>query len=176
MQRLFSSFPSGAPGIGLLLLRVTVGVALVGQGVQLLGRGAGSVRRRRRERRLVVVGLALLTGSLTPAAAGLGGDARGRARPAGSAPAPARSVLLLVMVAALGLLGPGAYSVDARLFGRREIEVPRASAGADTAEDSRRSARRGIRKASGRVMRATAVHAYLALVPIPRRRRDDAER
>jgi hypothetical protein len=29
----------------------------------------------------------------------------------------------------IALLGPGAYSVDARLFGRREIVVPRARRG-----------------------------------------------
>jgi uncharacterized membrane protein YphA (DoxX/SURF4 family) len=33
---------------------------------------------------------------------------------------------LSIMSAALVLLGPGAFSVDARLFGRREIVIPRA--------------------------------------------------
>ncbi|HEU4386626.1 MAG TPA: hypothetical protein VFV34_02430 [Blastocatellia bacterium] len=38
------------------------------------------------------------------------------------------TVLLLVMIsAALALLGPGAYSLDARPFGRREIIIPGAS-------------------------------------------------
>jgi uncharacterized membrane protein YphA (DoxX/SURF4 family) len=31
---------------------------------------------------------------------------------------------VLVMSTAIVLLGPGAYSVDARLFGRREIIIP----------------------------------------------------
>jgi hypothetical protein len=31
------------------------------------------------------------------------------------------------MAAATALLGPGAYSLDARLFGRREIIIPQAS-------------------------------------------------
>ena len=136
MQRLFSTFPSGAPGIGLLLLRVAVGVALVGHGVQLLGRGAGStgVGVAVIGGVFIVVGLAFLTGALTPAAAGLGATLVA-SLVLGPAPAPA-PVLLLVMVAALGLLGPGAYSVDARLFGRREIEVPRSERRrADTAEE-----------------------------------------
>ena len=31
---------------------------------------------------------------------------------------------LFLITAALGLLGPGAYSVDARLFGRRRVVLP----------------------------------------------------
>jgi hypothetical protein len=34
------------------------------------------------------------------------------------------AVILLVDAAALALLGPGALSLDARLFGRREIIIP----------------------------------------------------
>ena len=140
MQRLFSSFPGGAPGIGLLLLRIAVGVALVGQGVQLLGRSAGALGGVVGGGAIVgavwiVAGLAFLTGSLTPAAAGLG-TTLVATLVFGAAPAPG-SVLLLVTVAALGLLGPGAYSVDARLFGRREIEVPRR---ADTPKGDTQSA------------------------------------
>ena len=33
----------------------------------------------------------------------------------------------VLMPLALALLGPGAYSIDARLFGRQEIVIPRAS-------------------------------------------------
>ena len=32
--------------------------------------------------------------------------------------------LALTMVAAIGLIGPGSFSIDARLFGRREILIP----------------------------------------------------
>jgi hypothetical protein len=32
--------------------------------------------------------------------------------------------LALTMVAAIGLIGPGAFSIDAHLFGRREILIP----------------------------------------------------
>jgi uncharacterized membrane protein YphA (DoxX/SURF4 family) len=33
-------------------------------------------------------------------------------------------IFMIVMAAAIILLGPGAFSVDARLFGRREIIIP----------------------------------------------------
>src|SRR5258707_9377675 len=36
VQRLFSAFPAGLPGVGLLLLRVVVGAALVAHGVLCL--------------------------------------------------------------------------------------------------------------------------------------------
>ena len=32
-------------------------------------------------------------------------------------------VVLITLAAAIALLGPGAFSVDARLFGRREIRI-----------------------------------------------------
>ena len=46
-------------------------------------------------------------------------------------------VLALVVSVALVLLGPGAFSVDARLFGWREIVVPRAGRSAPGAGDPR---------------------------------------
>jgi hypothetical protein len=129
LQRLFSSFPGGAPGIGLLLLRVTVGVALVSQGSLSLVHRDGSAGVVAIAGLWMVVGLALLTGSFTPVAAVLGAilvAARWLAPSVLAYPDMGKGeALLLVMAASAGLLGPGAYSVDARVFGRREIEVPR---------------------------------------------------
>lgn len=42
----------------------------------------------------------------------------------GASPA---SWLVATMTATVVLLGPGAYSIDARLFGRREVVIPRPS-------------------------------------------------
>jgi uncharacterized membrane protein YphA (DoxX/SURF4 family) len=52
-----------------------------------------------------------------------------------SDPADARTyVLLAALAAALALLGPGAWSVDARLFGWRRVEIRSGSASEKTRE------------------------------------------
>jgi len=77
---------------------------------------------------------ALVTGVLTPAAGLLAAGLSVAHQVALDAPergldSTAALALLAVMALTVALLGPGAYSVDARLFGRREIVVPRSSRG-----------------------------------------------
>ena len=113
VQRFFSSFPSGRPGIGLLLLRLAASVYLVQQSRlffdeswQMFSIGL-----------IAIASAALLAaGLLTPIAAALGALA------VLLADGPAHAYLLVVSLAVF-LLGPGTYSVDARLFGRREIVI-----------------------------------------------------
>ena len=66
----------------------------------------------------VLSAVLLAAGFMTPVAGVLGVAAA----LLGGAPAWAG---LAVIAAALVLLGPGAYSIDARLFGRREIVIAR---------------------------------------------------
>lgn len=131
MQRLFSSFPGGWPGVGLLLLRVAVGISLLLQGAACLAgwdRGSwtwavGPL--------VLVIGAALLIGFMTPVAGalavlGTAGIALARLPPRipevfGGAPA---TIYMVVMAAAVLLVGPGAFSLDARWFGRREVVIP----------------------------------------------------
>jgi len=77
-------------------------------------------------------GAALVAGLLTPIAAaltGLGavGIAFSFLPPPGADLADSRLVVILIAIVAVAIvcLGPGAFSVDARLFGRREIIIPR---------------------------------------------------
>jgi uncharacterized membrane protein YphA (DoxX/SURF4 family) len=80
-------------------------------------------------------GALLLAGLMTPiagAVAGLTGIVAG----VGSMPLDvARAALVASAAGAIVLLGPGAFSIDARLFGRREIIIP---------HDPRPTARGGI--------------------------------
>jgi uncharacterized membrane protein YphA (DoxX/SURF4 family) len=131
LLRLFSlTYPSGRPGVGLLLLRTAVGLTAALQGgVYLSGRDDLSLWASAACLLALGCGSLLLLGFLTPLACiivGLGSTAVAFSSP----PAETYSVLLLLFmvstaVAAM-LLGPGAYSLDARLFGRREIIIPQA--------------------------------------------------
>jgi uncharacterized membrane protein YphA (DoxX/SURF4 family) len=129
---LFSTFPGGWPGAGLLLLRAAIGVTAIIQGGHYLvdpgnlTLGTGTVG-------LVAIasGALLLSGFLTPVAgivAGLGtlgvtlGWLPAATRNLFDARLPA--VFAVIMSACIVFLGPGAFSVDARLFGRREIIIP----------------------------------------------------
>jgi hypothetical protein len=128
MQRLFSTFPDGRPGAGLLLLRWAIaGWFLVVSGTYLAQGGWG---------RLAVgflagaSGVSLLIGFLTPLGvlAGLGSIGLCLSWPPLGTPIFLNellaSSLAVIAAAAVFLLGPGAHSVDARLFGRREISIP----------------------------------------------------
>ena len=121
MRRLFSSFARGAPGIGLLLLRIVAGGALVIHGVAGLAARPGG-RSVALDVLSAGAGALLLLGLWTPLAGAL--VAIGAALLAWLDPAnQVFWVLLGAQAAALALLGPGAFSVDARLFGWRRVEI-----------------------------------------------------
>ncbi len=129
LQRIFSTFPSGRPGTGLLLLRAVLGVTLFGQGTEYLLKWhdltslIGVVALV-----LIVISAFLLVGYLTPLASALAGLASLSSTlisvPASSLLATKPTVAFATAIAAaVVFLGPGAFSLDARLFGRREIVI-----------------------------------------------------
>lgn len=114
VRRFLSSFPAGAPGIALLVMRAAAVIALVSRAMAwvassssllLLG-GAASF----------LLAILLLAGFVTRVSGALAA--------ALLAMGATGSMFYAVAIAgAIALLGPGAYSADARLFGRRTIVV-----------------------------------------------------
>lgn len=121
VQRLYSMFPNGWPGRGLLLLRLISGILLINDGITELMGGPQwlSIIRASLE---TAAGLLFLLGLWTPMTGVLvavfelwsilsrTGDLR-------------NCVALAAFGAALAMLGPGVRSIDARLFGRKRIDI-----------------------------------------------------
>ncbi|HEY7056201.1 MAG TPA: hypothetical protein VH458_06745 [Vicinamibacterales bacterium] len=120
MRRLFSTFARGWPGVGLLVIRLVGGAAFVARAVDTL-QGGRSIALAA-AMLSIAAGLCLLAGLWTPIAGWLVA-AIGIWFAFTHAEDPLASVLLATIGATLALVGPGAWSIDARLFGWKRIEV-----------------------------------------------------
>lgn len=123
MQRLFSTFANGWPGRGLLLQRLLTATVLFYSAIAHLGEAiplASTVLRTSG----ACVGILLLIGLWTPVAGALVAVLE-----IWMALSFAANPLIHIMAATFGLtlamIGPGAWSIDARLFGRKRIETPK---------------------------------------------------
>jgi len=122
LRRLYSTFAPGLPGVGLLLLRVVAAITAIIHDVKKLAAGLpiGGVVL---EGLCIAAGVLLFAGLWTPISgsllAVLGVWNLITTKPAD----PWVSILLVTIGAALALLGPGAWSVDARLFGWKRIDL-----------------------------------------------------
>lgn|SRR5215469_2050179 len=123
LQRLFSSFAEGWPGFGLLLQRVLTSAVLLYFGGARL-QEATSFGPALPHLLAAVAGMLLLFGLWTPLAgttiaiievwiflARLGN--------------PLIAIILLSLGATVAMIGPGVWSVDAQLYGRKRIEPSR---------------------------------------------------
>ena len=129
MRRLFSSFAPGAPGIGLLLLRLATGSALIYRSVTgFIGNGLSAPAAV--QALLVLLGVLLFAGLWTPIAAALVAVAGIWEMVSHPASTP-QFGSITIMASALALLGPGAWSVDAWLYGWKQIKIPARTRGQD---------------------------------------------
>ncbi len=121
LQRLFSAFPNSWPGGGLLLQRVVTATFLVYSGCAHL--------REVSQPALIVphvigacAGLLLLLGLWTPISGLLIAVVEVwvlLSSAGGEIP-----IMLATSGATLAMIGPGAWSIDACLFGRKHFEIP----------------------------------------------------
>lgn len=121
MQRLFSNFANGWPGMGLLLQRILTAIVLIRLGItdptgasvsssmipQIISGCAGILL-------LVglctpIVGILIAVVELWLAITYIG--------------EPWISIILATLGGTVAMIGPGAWSIDARLFGRKHIET-----------------------------------------------------
>ena len=121
MQRLFSTFANGWPGVGLLLQRALTAILLVHFGIIELGDKSFSPSMIP-QMIAACAGILLLVGLWTPVAGTLiaivelliassyVGD-------------PWIPIMLATLGGTAAMIGPGAWSIDARLFGRKHIET-----------------------------------------------------
>jgi len=123
LRRLYSTFAGGWPGTGLILIRLVVGSALIVRASLRLGSDLAAMNVTIPSVLLIGAGVLLILGLWTPIAGifvalieiwqmlTIHGD---------------KWVWLLLATAsaALAMLGPGLWSIDARLFGWKLIEAP----------------------------------------------------
>ena len=121
MRRLFSTFARGLPGAGLLLMRLVAGASLIAHGIGKFQMGM-PLEASILDILAVGDGALLFAGLWTPIAGSLVViiavldtlTRRGN---------PCPSISLAAIGAALALVGPGAWSLDAWLFGWKRIDI-----------------------------------------------------
>ena len=121
MQRLLGTFPNRSAGLALLILRLAVAAALISSARLCPGPETDVLLALSR-----IAAVLIIVGWYTPLAATSGVAVSlctfWVCRQPG-VDALRINLLMIAILVAIGLLGAGAYSVDARLYGRRRLVV-----------------------------------------------------
>jgi uncharacterized membrane protein YphA (DoxX/SURF4 family) len=120
------------PGLALLLLRLTLGATIIAQGIlYLLNFHNPLVSIRLIAAGFILAGTSLFIGLMTSTAAIIivGGTIGTAISIFPTAPnsliePPICAIYVTVTAIVIWLIGPGAFSLDALIFGRREINIP----------------------------------------------------
>jgi len=122
-RRSFSAFPDGWPGHGLLLLRLTLGLPLIYWGTADLAVAHGTAIPHLAA---AIAGIFLVSGLLTPVAGAIIVLAQvwiAFSPASGNDGERSLRLFLAAAAASVAMLGPGAWSLDARRFGRKVFEI-----------------------------------------------------
>jgi uncharacterized membrane protein YphA (DoxX/SURF4 family) len=129
MERLYSQYPGGAVGLALLLLRIAIGSELAQDGISRWIANSsldGSAIQIVAGALLVTLSLLLMFGVRTSAVA-IAGAGLLVASELHTHISGGQSwfclCLRMLVCASVALLGPGGYSLDARLWGWRSIDI-----------------------------------------------------
>ena len=126
LQRLFSTFPEWLAWFGLLLLRLGVGIALISFGISGFSAASGEPVALVRDCIEAAGAVFLIVGLWTPVVGALIAlDELWIAFSLYSSHPDGHwnHVFLAVLTAGVAMLGPGAWSIDARLFGRKRFDM-----------------------------------------------------
>jgi len=121
LQRLFSIFPNGWPGAGLLVLRIASGGYLLTNGIAAIA-ASGSRSTGLLALSSTIPGGLLLIGLWTPVA-GILAALLEALMILITIERPKDGILLICVCAAIAMLGPGCWSIDSVLFGRRRLDI-----------------------------------------------------
>ena len=121
VRRLFSNFASGWPALGLCLIRSAAGISLIIDGFTVLHCGGPILP-------FILGVLALLDGAMLVAGfwtppAGIVAIAVSAGEVMVRHKDPHVGILLAAMGGGLALVGPGAFSIDAWMFGLKRIDI-----------------------------------------------------
>jgi len=123
------NFPNSWPGIGLLLLRGCLGITLIYFGIAALAAEPLQPLAFAQNLLAAAGGILLLAGLWTPVVGGLVAlEEAWKVFSVFSRPpeaSPLIHIFLAILSVSVAMLGPGAWSIDARLFGRKRFVIDR---------------------------------------------------